>query len=71
MTQDQSSAVIVMSMLGTYGILLAFSQRYRDDTIKMFRLEKTTLRVALEHPLATLAHIVSFILPVYLMGLPL
>ena len=71
MTQDQSFALCVVSMLGTYGVLLAFSKRYRDDTANMFRMEKSTLRVAIEHPLATLAHILSFILPVYAMGLPM
>jgi hypothetical protein len=70
MSSDQSFAIVVMSMLATYGFLLAVSQRYRDDTIKMFRMEKSSLRVAFEHPLATLAHILSLVLPVYLMGLP-
>jgi hypothetical protein len=72
MTQDQNFAVVAVSMLGTYGLLLAVSQRYRDDTAKMFRMEKSTLRVVIEHPLATLAHILSFVLPVYyVMGFPM
>lgn len=72
MTQDQNFALVAVSMLGTYGVLLALSQRYRDDTEKMFRLEKSTLRIAIEHPLAILAHILSFILPVYyVIGLPM
>jgi hypothetical protein len=72
MTQDQSFAVVALSMLGTYGVLLALSPRYRADTIKMFQLEKPTLSVAIEHPLATLAHFLSFVLPVYyVMGLPI
>lgn len=65
MTQDQSIAIVVLSMLGTYGLLLTISPRYRADTIKMFNLEKSTLRVAIEHPLASLAHFLSFVLPVY------
>ncbi|RLK08551.1 hypothetical protein [Ruegeria conchae] len=72
MTQDQSFAVVALSMLGTYGVLLAFSPRYRADTVKMFHLEKSTLRVAIEHPLATFAHFLSFVLPVYyVMGFPI
>lgn len=72
MTQDQNFDLVAVSMLGTYGVLLALSQRYRDDTAKMFRMEKSTLRVAIEHPLATFAHILSFVLPVYyVMGLPM
>lgn len=72
MTQDQNFAVVAVSMLGTYGVLLAFSQRYRNDAAKMFRMEKSALRLAIEHPLASLAHILSFVLPVYyVMGLPM
>ena len=71
MVADQSGAVIIVSMLGTYALLLLFSKRYRDDTAKMFRMEKSSLRVMMEHPWATLAHGLSFGLPVYFMDLPL
>lgn len=68
---DQSYAVLIVSMLGTYALLLLLSKRYRDDTSMIFRMEKSLLRVMIEHPLPTLAHITSLVLPVYLMGLPL
>jgi hypothetical protein len=71
MDADQSGAVIIASMLGTYALLLLFSKRYRDDTAKMFRMEKSSLGVMADHPLAAFAHILSLALPVYLMGLPL
>ncbi|MEQ6201646.1 hypothetical protein ABMC88_01210 [Sulfitobacter sp. HNIBRBA2951] len=71
MTQDENFAVVAVSVLGTYGVLLAFSQRYRDKTAKMFRMEKSTLGVVMEPPLASLAHILSVVLPVYYVtGLP-
>lgn len=65
-----SGAVIVISMLGTYALLLLFSPRYRNDTAKMFRMEKSSLRVFIENPLAACAHILSLVAPVYLMGFP-
>ena len=71
MTADQSAAVIFGSMLGTNALLLLISKRFRDDMKKVFQLEKSTLRVAIEHPFATLALILSLVLPVFLMGLPL
>ncbi len=71
MAADHSGAVILVSMLGTYALLLLLSKRYRDDTVKMLRMEKSTLRVTIEHPLPAFAHLLSFALPVYLMGLPL
>ncbi|WP_170356948.1 hypothetical protein [Ruegeria arenilitoris] len=62
-------AVLILSMLGTYTLLLSFSKRYRTDTIKMFSLEKTGLRVLAENPLAMAAHILSFIIPLWMMEL--
>ena len=69
MDADQSGAVLVASLFGTYALLLLFSKRYRDDTLKVFRLEKSTLRILIEHPLAFFAHILSLVIPAYLMGL--
>ena len=71
MNTDQSGAAIIVSMIGMYALLLVFSKRYRDDTAKMFRMEKSSLRVLIEHPLAFFIHILSFVLPVYLMSLQL
>ena len=70
MNQIEPSAVILLSLLGTYALLLLCSKRYRSDTVKMFRLKKSSLRVAIENPIPTAAHTLSLILPVYLMGLP-
>ena len=68
--EAEEIAVVAVSMLGTYALLLLVSKRYRDDTAKMFRLEKTSVSIAIEHPFATAAHILSFLLPVLLMDLP-
>ncbi|NOD84070.1 hypothetical protein [Ruegeria sp. HKCCD6119] len=62
-------AVLIGSMLGTYALLLVFSKRYRTDTVEMFRLEKSTIRVAVENPVALIAHLLSFIVPLWMMGL--
>lgn len=70
MSQIEPSVVILLSLLGTYALLLLCSKRYRADTVKMFRLEKSSLRVAVENPIPTAAHILSLVLPVYLMELP-
>lgn len=69
MTQDQQMALLLISMLGTYAILLLCSRRYREGTRQMFRLEKSSLRVFLENPFAALAHLLSFLAPLYVMGL--
>ena len=69
MAQEQEMAILLISMLATYAVLLLCSRRYRESTRQMFRLEKSSLRVLLENPLAALAHLLSFFMPLYLMGL--
>ena len=66
---DQQMAVLVASMLLTYALLLIIFKRYRNDTVRMFRWETTTLQVAAKNPLAMTIHLVSMVLPLYLMGL--
>ncbi|SMO57406.1 hypothetical protein SAMN06265380_102346 [Ruegeria faecimaris] len=69
MSSDQQMAILIGSMFGTYALLLILSKRYRTDTVKMFRLEKSSILVAVENPVATTAHILSFIIPLWMMGL--
>jgi hypothetical protein len=56
-------------MLGTYVVLLLISKRYRRDTIKMFRFEKSTWRVAIENPMAICGQVLSLVLTVILLKL--
>ena len=69
MTSEQSMAIVVASMLLTYVILLVVSEGYRNDTIKVFRIEMTMPTLYIKHPLAALAHLLSFLLPLYSMGM--
>ena len=62
-------AIVVASIIGTWFGLLAVSKRYRDDTAKVFRLEKTTLGLFIGNPVAAVAHLLSFVVPLALMGL--
>ena len=56
-------------MIGTWLACLALSKRYREDCAKACRLEKTTLGVAIDNPLATTAQLLSFFVPLAAMGL--
>jgi hypothetical protein len=69
MTSEQQIAVVFASMLLTYAILLTISDGYRNDSVKVFRLEMTMLTLWIKHPFALLAHLFSFFVPLYLMGL--
>ena len=70
LNHDQIGVIMTLSIFGAYGFLLAISKRYRIDSIKMFKMEKSSIQVAIEHPLAVMAHILSVLVPPYLMGRP-
>ncbi|MEX0301373.1 MAG: hypothetical protein AB3N24_03010 [Leisingera sp.] len=65
---QHSGVMIAGSMLGTYVLLLIVSKKYRNDTVRMLRLEKSSLRVAIENLFAILVHILSLAAPVYHLG---
>ena len=69
MSSDQQVLILIGSLFGTYTLLLFTSKRYRTDTVKMFRLEKSSLRVAVENPAALIAHVLSLLVPLWMMGL--
>jgi uncharacterized membrane protein len=64
LTRDDSAAVLLTSILGTYAVLLLISKRYRRDSVKMFRFEKSRWRVAIENPMAIFGQVLSLIMTV-------
>ena len=69
MSSEAEMAILLASMVSTLLISLFLSRRYREDTAKMLRLEKTTFRVFVENPIPAMAFILSFFLPLAMMGL--
>ena len=67
-TQAQM-AIVLAFMIGTWLVLLRVSKRYRDDTAKVFRLEKTKMELLIGNPVAAVAHLLSFVVPLALMDL--
>ena len=66
MDSEAKMAIVVVSSLGAYAICLVTSKKYLEDTAMMFRLEKTTFKVAIENPIQTALIVLSFVLPILL-----